>query len=188
MPIPLPPHHCRRHFPQHVCKQHKPTKPNPTRYVRCCAVVSFACYIITGTCVHTVNGAFAITFFRCLANAAMELLFGVILADHACRAPKNAGAIQATAFGARNMGSLAAYAAGLLIFPPSGGQRVSNRTAIALTAMFPAFVFALSAWLPDSATAIDRREGKSNVSALPVLWFMPLFVLGQLSGGSFGLP
>lgn len=157
-------------------------------YIRGCAIVSALCYILTATVIKTPNGAFAITFIRTLVNSAMELFFGLILADHACRNPANSGAIQAAAFGARNLGSVVAYAAGLAIFPPSGGQTVSNAHGIGITAIFPLIIFVLCTWLPNSKLPAADRIGRGEVSVFPVLWMMPLLIWGQLSDGSFSIP
>mmetsp|Transcript_11818 Transcript_11818/g.30374 ORF Transcript_11818/g.30374 Transcript_11818/m.30374 type:complete len:588 (+) Transcript_11818:168-1931(+) len=159
-----------------------------TSYIRLCAVVSAVCYVVTATVIRTPAALFGVTFVRTTANAALELIFGVLLADVSCRNPANAGAIQGAANAARNLGSVLAYAVGLAIFPPSGGQRISNTHAIGVTALFPVAIFGLCSWIPRDAGPTEGRGGRPDVSPLPVLWLMPLIVWAQLSDDNFGVP
>ena len=125
---------------------------------------SACCYILAGTYVETIGGAFLVTLVRSICNACAEFMLGAVLVNEAREARGgSATTLQAAANSCRYAGTFFSAAVGLLLYPcGTVHRRLPDRLIIALTAGFPAAVALLVPWLPELRDTRGRRGGDGD--------------------------
>ena len=108
---------------------------------------SACCYVLAGTYVDTIAGAFLVTLVRSICNACAEFMLGAVLVNEAREARGgSATTLQAAANACRFAGTFFSAAVGLLLYPcGTVHRRLPDRLVISLTACLPAIVALLAA-------------------------------------------